>query len=125
MYVLSMSTDSSPRSNFAPVTADCFQGSNFARAGCSLSCSKSVMAAGMPLVIGALDRLRRVPVQHTFLPYIEEAHQHDSDVNHHLPKAEETGAGNFQKVTVDDCPGNKKDGFHVEEDEQHGNQIKF
>src|SRR6266436_1872864 len=109
MYVRSISTDNSPRSNFAPTTAVCFQGSNFARAGWPFSCSRSVIAGAMPLLIRDLDRLRRVPIQHTLLPYIEEAHQNDPDINHHLPKSEESGTGNLQEVAVDHRPGNKKD----------------
>src|SRR5208337_279416 len=62
---------------------------------------------------------RQSPVEHAFLPYIEEADQHDSDVHHHLPEAKHL------QFAQDDCPGVKENSFHVEQYKKHGHQVEL
>ena len=62
---------------------------------------------------------RLAPVQRALLPDVEEAHQHDADVNQHLPETKHL------KIAQNHRPGIKKDGFNVEQDEQHAHQIEF
>src|SRR3954466_13476729 len=107
---------SSSRSNFAPVTASAFHCKSRARAGWSFNWSTSVIAGAMfplpvfacgvgLLLIGDLARLINVPIEHTLLPDVEEADQHDTYIYDHLPKAEESGTGNREELLVNNCPG--------------------
>src|SRR4051794_4454608 len=136
MYVRSMVMVSSSRSNFAPVTASAFHCKSRERAGWSFNWSMSVIAGAMfplpvfacgvgLLLIGYLARLIYVPIEYTLLPDVEEADQHDTYIYDHLPKAEEAGTGDSEELFVNHCPGNEEDGFHVEQDEQHGHEVEL
>src|SRR5208282_2582038 len=78
-----------------------------AKAGCDFNCSISVMGEPAASEITPLDG-RKSPVEHTFLPHIEEADEHDPDVDHHLPKAKQL------QFAQDHGPGVKENGLHVE-----------
>src|SRR5215471_16230040 len=109
--------ESSSRSNFAPSTAFWFHCSNAATVGRSLSCSRSVIAGARGTL--SFTPLGLVPINDAFLPYIEEAHQHQPDVHQHFPEAKHL------EIARDYCPWVEEDGFHVKEDEQHRNHIKL
>src|SRR6185437_7198697 len=68
--------------------------------------------------------LFRRPVEDALFPDIEEAHQHKSEIDQHLPEAEETGAGDVRQLAINDGPGKHENGLHIEEDEQHGDHVK-
>src|SRR5215471_15632330 len=109
--------ESSSRSNFAPSTALWFHCSNAATIGRSFSCSRSLIAGARGTL--SFTPLGLVPINDAFLPYIEEAHEHQPYVNQHLPEAKHL------ELARDDCPGVEKDRFHVEENKQHRHQVEL
>src|SRR6476646_11383380 len=75
------------------------------------------------------ETLRRMlilmPVERAFLPQIEVADQQDGDVDHHLHEPVHADTRRyFYKVTVNVGPWIQKDGFHVEKNENHRDEIK-
>src|SRR5690348_9831367 len=108
---------SSSRSNFAPWTASLFHSSRAATKGRSFRCSRSLIAGARGTL--SLTPLRLVPVNDSFLPYIKEANQHQADIHQHLPEAKHL------EVARDHCPGIKKDGLNVEQDEEHAHHVKL
>jgi hypothetical protein len=64
------------------------------------------------------------PVQDPFAHDVVESDGHKAEVDEHLPKAEEAVAGDVRKLAVDDGPGHHEDHFHIEEDEENGDQIE-
>src|SRR5437016_3390425 len=97
--------------------ASLFQPRSAASRGRSFNCSRSVTAGARGTL--SFRPFSNVPVQHPFLPYIEEADQHQPDIDNHLPESEHL------ELAGDDRPGIKEDRFHVEQDEEHGHHVKL
>src|SRR5437868_4731315 len=67
-----------------------------------------------------------VPVNYTLLPYIEEADQHDADVDQHFQKTEETRTvfRGIAELAVDDRPGVEENSLYVEQNKEHSDQVE-
>src|SRR4030095_5418615 len=85
----------------------------------------SVTALGPALyaIPGGLPWFVSIPVEHSLFPDVEEADQHNADVDDHLPESEHAKLP--QQFLVDHGPGNKENRLYVEEDEQHGDQVEL
>ena len=66
----------------------------------------------------------RGPVEDAFLPDVEEADGDEAEVDEHLPEAEQARAGDGGQTAEDDRPGQHEDGFHIEQDEEHGDHVE-
>ncbi len=64
------------------------------------------------------------PVQDSFAHDVVEADGDEAEVDEHLPKAEEAGAGDVWELAIDDGPGHHENHLHVEEDREDGDQIE-
>src|SRR5208337_3243735 len=77
--------------------------------------------------MSVLSEIRFVltPVQDALAHDVVKTDGHEAQVNKHLPEPEEAGAaGERGQAAVDDGPGHHEDHFHVEQDEEDGDQIK-
>src|SRR5579872_972637 len=63
------------------------------------------------------------PVKNTLLPNVDESHDYDAEVDQHLPESKH--AAGSQQLLVNDRPGNQKDGFYVEKNEQHSDHVEL
>src|SRR5205085_10778086 len=85
------------------------------------SWSNSVIAGFSSSMGGMLSlaSLRLIPVEDALFPYIEEAHQHQQNVNQHLPEAEHL------QLARNHGPGIKEDSLDIEQDKEHGHHVEF
>src|SRR5262249_19660607 len=113
---------SSSRSHLASVTASRIAPSKIASAEWPFNCSISVIAGSEGIALRLLA-IADAPIDHALLPYIAKAHEHDADVDQHLPEAEPAVVA--QQVLVDNRPGDQEDRFHVEQDEEHRDEIEL
>src|SRR5580692_3383356 len=67
-----------------------------------------------------------MPVERAFFPQIDVSHQEDGDVDEHLHEAEDSKAvRNLEHVAVNVGPRVQEDRFHIEQNKNHGHEIKL
>src|SRR5580704_7977923 len=69
-------------------------------------------------------RLIHAPVKDAFAHDIVQAHGHKTEVNDHLPEAEQAMTGDGRELAIDDRPRHHEDRFNIEQDEQHGHHVE-
>src|ERR1700739_2125604 len=60
------------------------------------------------------------PIQDSFFPHVKESDKHNTDVHQHFPKSEY-----LELILQNHRPRIKEDRLHIEQNEEHGDQIKL
>lgn len=66
-----------------------------------------------------------MPVERAFLPEIDIANQQNCDIKHHFQETKDSGVRMAGQIFENESPGVQEDGFHVKENEHHGDQVKL
>lgn len=66
-----------------------------------------------------------MPVERALFPEIDIANQQNCDIKHHFQETKDSSVGMAGQIFEDESPWIKEDGFHVKENEHHGDQVEL